>query len=317
MPYTRPGFSKCTGEVEHLYFMRMRFAPRSIGHFLLPALRLILPLLVLIALPGPAAAGSLVADQVTGGDLLASPRFLKAAPAGGETVAQDAGTSRATALVRAAAQRIRDLPGSDDPLESVNRYAHEFNAFLRRHLLEPVSVMYLDMTSQQVQTGVANVFANLREPMTLTSNLLLGETDAANDAATRFVVNTTAGLGGFYDRAAENGIPRRPMSLEEVLCRAGVPAGPYVVLPILGPGTVRDAAGRLGTLFVQYVVLGPIYVPYRVVDIAVQYVSLREQLRFIESHSLDTYIAHRSAYRQLSARLGCEGQAMQSELFGQ
>lgn len=204
-----------------------------------------------------------------------------------------------------------------DPLEPFNRYAYEFNGFLRRHLLEPATDAYLEATSRPVQKGIWNVFANLREPMTIASNLLLGDTQGANHATTRFLINTTAGLGGYYDRAAEDGYPRKQRTLEEVFCRYGVPAGPYVVLPILGPATARDGAGRVTTLFIQYIVLGPIYIPYRVSDIVVQYVELREQLRFVERGALDPYAAQRSAHMQIHRQNACDEQAMHSELFGQ
>jgi phospholipid-binding lipoprotein MlaA len=206
---------------------------------------------------------------------------------------------------------------NDDRFEWINRQAHEFNGFLRRHLLEPVTEAYLQVASRPVQKGISNVFANLREPMTIASNLLLGDTQGATHATTRFVINTTAGLGGFYDQAAEDGYARRPRVLEEVLCRYGAPAGPYVVLPVLGPATVRDAAGKITTLFIQYVVLGPVYIPYRLSDIVVQYVELREQLRFIESNAIDPYSAQRSAHMQIHNRLACDGQAVHIELFGQ
>jgi phospholipid-binding lipoprotein MlaA len=204
-----------------------------------------------------------------------------------------------------------------DPYEAINRVAYEFNIFLRTNLLEPVTQIYLDLTTRDVQTGVANVFANLREPITIASNLLLGDIDGASDAGARFVINTTAGLGGYYDPATERGYPRKVRTLEEVFCRYGVPEGPYVVLPVLGPATVRDAVGRVTTLVTLYGILGPVYVPYRIGDIAVQYVDRRDQLRFIESLSIDPYASVKSAHLQIT-RMTCDERTdAQIQLFGQ
>jgi phospholipid-binding lipoprotein MlaA len=217
------------------------------------------------------------------------------------------------------AQLRRDPPPAEhnDPYERVNRYAHEFNTFLRINLLDPVTQAYLDLTSPPVQKGVANVFANLREPITVASNLLLGDLDGATEAGARFVINTTIGLGGYHDPATEQGYPRKVRTLEEVLCRYGVPEGPYVVLPVLGPATVRDAVGRITTLVTLYGALGPVYVPYRLGDIAVQYVDRREQLRFVESLSIDPYASVKSAHLQIS-RMTCDERTdAQIQLFGQ
>jgi phospholipid-binding lipoprotein MlaA len=164
---------------------------------------------------------------------------------------------------------------------------------------------------------VSNVFANLREPITIASNLLLGDAASAGSATARFLINTTAGLGGYYDAATGHGYPHRPRGLEDVLCRYSVPDGPYVVLPILGPATVRGAAGRITTLVILYFALGPIYIPYRITDIAVQYVDLRDQLRYIDSTSIDVYATHKSAHLQ-THKLACEQQTEAgSQLFGQ
>lgn len=241
--------------------------------------------------------------------ILASPTFL--APAHSDA------RSRAVVSERRPAADHRDELEEIDPYEGINRLAHGFNGLVRRHLLEPIAQEWLAASERETQQGVANVFANLREPLTIANNLLLGDLEGASNATFRLAVNTTAGVGGYYDVAAEMGAPRQPRTFEEVLCIYGVPAGPYTVLPVLGPGTVRDAAGRIATLLVSYSVLGPIYIPYRVSDIIVQYVGVREQLKFIDSISVDPYTAQKSATLQVR-RMTCEGQsAALIQLFGQ
>lgn len=266
-----------------------------------------------------AGGGALAADPASDAawqELLAEPGFLIPAAAPG-SLTLPGPSSLQPAQARRSVPVTPPSPDNPDPFEAVNRYAHEFNAFLRQHLLEPVTLTYLEHTTKPVQQGIANVFANLREPITIASNLLLGDVDGASNATTRFLINTTAGIGGYYDAAAEQGYRRQVRTLEEVLCRYAAPAGPYVVLPVLGPATVRDAVGRVTTLVVLWGVLGPVYVPYRLTDIAVQYVELREQLRFIESMSIDPYAAHKSAHMQLSG-LRCDQRTeAQMQLFGQ
>ncbi|MBI3707063.1 MAG: VacJ family lipoprotein [Proteobacteria bacterium] len=251
-------------------------------------------------------------------ELLADPAFLVRSDSqeirrGG---ARNAVYLRDAAATSRTAEILDELQAID-PYESVNRYAYEINAFLRRYLLDPVALTYLQYTNRPVQHGVSSVFANLREPMTIINNLLLGDVAQAGNATYRFGINTTIGIGGYYDVAADLGVPRHLRTLEEVLCRYGIPAGPYVVLPVIGPGTVRDAVGRVTTLLILYTVLGPIYIPYRITDIAVQYVDLREQLRFIDSISIDPYTGQKSAHLQIS-KLRCrERTEAQIQLFGQ
>lgn len=268
--------------------------------------------LAVLCWTGPLAAQALPAasdTDVTIHRILASPAFLFP---GGSNAKSQTSASRS----RPAGDH-RDELEEIDPYEGLNRLAHGFNGLIRRHLLEPIAQEWLATTERETQQGVANVFANLREPLTIANNLLLGDLDGASNATLRLVVNTTAGIGGYYDVAAEMGAPRQPRTFEEVLCIYGVPAGPYTVLPVLGPGTVRDAVGRITTLLVSYTVLGPVYIPYRVSDIIVQYVGVREQLKFIDSISVDPYTAQKSATLQVR-RMTCEGQsAALIQLFGQ
>jgi phospholipid-binding lipoprotein MlaA len=250
-------------------------------------------------------------------DIISDPRFLAPVDA---RAPMSRKVSEAYPAISPKGSRVSqhlDELQAIDPYEGINRFAHGFNALLRRHLLDPVALEWLESTERSTQEGVSNVFANLREPITIVNNLLLGDLDGASNATYRFAINTTAGVGGYYDVASDLGATRRPRTLEEVLCIYGVPAGPYAVVPVLGPGTVRDAAGRLTTLLVSYSVLGPIYIPYRISDIIIQYVGVREQLKFIDSISVDSYTAQKSATLQVR-RMSCEGQsAALIRLFGQ
>jgi phospholipid-binding lipoprotein MlaA len=189
---------------------------------------------------------------------------------------------------------LRAAIDADDPLEKFNRLMFALNDGLRQSALYPVTSFYLRATTPSFQQGVRNFFANLREPVTVASSLLEGQFGDAGIAATRFGINSTVGIVGVLDPASRMGFPTNPRDLEEALCVYGLPSGPYLVLPIFGPGTVRDAAGRISTLVAYYEAMGTtIYVPYRLTDIAVRSIDVQKQLDRLNATSGDPYIAQR------------------------
>lgn len=205
----------------------------------------------------------------------------------------------------------------NDPAEELNRLAHQLNQEVRRLVLEPVSDAYIAATSAPVRMGMANVFSNLREPVWLAGHVLKGDWSAAETTAARFAINTTAGLGGVYDQAAEHGLAARKATLDEVFCHYGIGPGPYIVLPVLGPSSVRDATGRALTIMAQYAVLGAFILPYRVVDVTLQYIEVRDELRSMEQQALDAYAAERSVFMQLQ-KLSCDERLdIESRIFAQ
>jgi phospholipid-binding lipoprotein MlaA len=128
-----------------------------------------------------------------------------------------------------------------DPLERMNRATHRFNVSVDRAVLRPVAVGYRKHVPQVVQTGVNNFLDHLAYTTTIVNDLLqLKVTDTLIDIG-RFTVNSTLGLGGILDPASHFGIPRNDEDFGQTLGRWGVPSGPYVVLPFLGPSSVRDA----------------------------------------------------------------------------
>jgi phospholipid-binding lipoprotein MlaA len=204
---------------------------------------------------------------------------------------------------------LRKLDGND-PLEPFNRLMFRLNRGLQAKVLDPVSNLYLEQTSPGVQLGVGNFFRNLREPATFASSALEGQLSDAGTAAARFGINTTLGIAGFRDPATDLGFIVRPRNFEETLCTYGVPSGPYMVLPILGPATLRDAAGRVATVVMYFEVMGaPVYVPYRVSDITVQYANIKEKMALMDKLSPDPYASQKALY--LAVRdLNCGGQAV-------
>lgn len=130
-----------------------------------------------------------------------------------------------------------------DPLEPMNRKVTAFNDVVDGAVLKPVATVYRDITPDPLRTGVNNFFENLRDVWSfINASLQLRPREAAENFL-RFNVNTFLGVGGLFDVASEIGLERTRLDFGQTLGRWGVPSGPYLVLPIFGPSTVRDAAG--------------------------------------------------------------------------
>lgn len=129
-----------------------------------------------------------------------------------------------------------------DPWEPVNRGVSEFNDSVDAVLLKPVSRLYKDHVPPLLRTGVANVFGNLSDAWSAVNNLLQFKLQNAEESLARFHINTMFGLFGIFDVASELNIDRHTEDFGQTLGHWGVPAGPYMVLPLLGPSTLRDTA---------------------------------------------------------------------------
>lgn len=127
-----------------------------------------------------------------------------------------------------------------DPLEPFNRGVYKFNDALDRTVVKPVATAYRDVTPQLVRRGIGNFFANLEDAWSFVNNVLQFKGVAAADSFMRVTVNTFFGLGGILDVATEMRIDRHTEDFGQTLGHWGVGAGPYIVLPILGPSTLRD-----------------------------------------------------------------------------
>lgn len=133
----------------------------------------------------------------------------------------------------------------DDPFESVNRVTFAFNDYLDRYLLKPVAKGYRKITPDFAEEGIGNFFDNLSEPLNILNNLLQGKPADAGTDGLRLLVNTTVGIFGFIDIGSRIGLDRHDEDFGQTLGVWGADSGPYLVLPFLGPSTVRDAIGRV------------------------------------------------------------------------
>ncbi|MDO4233299.1 MAG: VacJ family lipoprotein [Lautropia sp.] len=131
-----------------------------------------------------------------------------------------------------------------DPLQAYNRIMHNFNDKADRYALKPIAQAYDFVVPDAVQLVVRNVFSNLGDVWNGVNNLLQWKPKDALVDVSRFVVNTTLGLGGLGDVATAIGLEKHNEDFGQTLGRWGVPAGPYFVIPLLGPSTVRDTLAR-------------------------------------------------------------------------
>ncbi len=132
-----------------------------------------------------------------------------------------------------------------DPWESWNRAVFRFNTELDKALVKPVVRTYQRITPDVVESAITNFFANLRDVGIFCNDLLQGKLADAGVDAGRLIMNTTLGLGGLFDIATEAGLTKHDEDFGQTLGRWGVPPGPYLMLPVLGPSTLRDTAALL------------------------------------------------------------------------
>jgi phospholipid-binding lipoprotein MlaA len=133
------------------------------------------------------------------------------------------------------------MPRKDDPYENFNRRMYSFNAFADRVAIRPVAVGYRKITNETTRRLISNFFANIESPITIANDLLQANPKEAFKATTRLVINTTVGILGLFDPASEMSIDASTTDLGVTLAKWGVPEGPYLVLPLFGSTTVREA----------------------------------------------------------------------------
>ncbi|MGE8499668.1 MAG: VacJ family lipoprotein [Pseudomonas sp.] len=186
----------------------------------------------------------------------------------------------------------------EDPWEGFNRAIFRFNDTLDTYALKPLAQGYQAVTPKFLEDGVHNVFGNLGDVGNLANNLLQGKVHDAGVDTSRVLLNTTIGLLGFFDVAKEMGLNKTDEDFGQTLGVWGLDSGPYLVLPLLGPSSVRDAAGRLPDSLLQpYPYMD--HVPTRNVTRGVNVVDTRASLLSAERLvGGDKYIFIRNAYLQ-------------------
>ncbi|USX20770.1 VacJ family lipoprotein [Oxalobacteraceae bacterium OTU3REALA1] len=192
-------------------------------------------------------------------------------------------------------------PNPRDPYESYNRAVFSFNDTVDTYALKPVATVYRDVTPSFVQTGVGNFFGNLGDAWTAVNNLLQGKGEAGMTDVTRFALNSTLGILGLFDIASEAGLQKHKEDFGQTLGTWGVSSGPYLMLPLLGPSTVRDTvalpADFAGNIWSYKT---PVYL--RNIGTGVNLVDTRASLldatSMLEDAALDRYEFIRDGYLQ-------------------
>jgi phospholipid-binding lipoprotein MlaA len=192
-------------------------------------------------------------------------------------------------------------PNPRDPYEGFNRAMFKFNDTIDQAALKPAATAYRNVLPSFVQTGVNNFFGNLSDAWSAVNNLLQGKGQAGMSDFERFTLNTSFGLFGFLDFATPAGLPKHNEDFGQTLGYWGVPSGPYLMLPLLGPSTVRDTAALpvdiAGDIW-RY--KDPVYIRNigtvtRVVD---QRANLLDASNLLEEAALDRYEFVRDGYLQ-------------------
>jgi phospholipid-binding lipoprotein MlaA len=142
-------------------------------------------------------------------------------------------------------------PDPSDRFERVNRSVYSFNHAIDHAVVRPAARGYVKITPAPVRRSISNFFSNLDYPITIVNDFLQGKFHDGLSDVGRFGVNTVIGIGGLFDPASHWGLEKHNEDFGLTLARWGVHPGPYLMLPILGPSTVRDAPGRVADRFVS------------------------------------------------------------------
>ena len=194
---------------------------------------------------------------------------------------------------------ISDISANEinDPYENLNRKTYQFNENLDEKIAKPIAEIYSKFPLP-IKSGVTNFFNNLEEVDTFINQLLQGKPKESLNDLTRFIINSTIGLAGFIDVASKIGLERHEEDFGQTLGVWGVGQGPYIMLPVLGPSTLRDTLSRPVSSFLSvtfHMTEADVNIALKSIDA----VETRERLLEVESLlSGDKYSFVKDAYIQ-------------------
>lgn len=202
-------------------------------------------------------------------------------------------------------EAVEEFRKFNDPAEPTNRAIFEFNRLFDKAILKPLATAYRDFTPQFFQDAVGNVLANLKAPIVFMNDVLQGEAARAGQTVARFVINSTIGVAGIGDPAKDMGLPPHGEDFGQTLAVWGVPEGPYMMLPLLGPSNPRDVVGLVADFLADPLNLWAtntnrdwiVYSRTGVTAIDRRARSI-DSLDDLEKSSLDFYATIRSLYRE-------------------
>lgn len=210
----------------------------------------------------------------------------------------------AASLLTACASTGSSDPEINDPYEKTNRAIWGFNRTVDKAVTRPVSSAYRTVIPKAPRQGISNIYRNLTEPLSFVNNILQGDIGAAGTTLSRFVINSTIGLGGLLKASDKIGIEYQKEDFGQTLAVWGINEGPYLVLPFLGPSNGRDAVGTIGDFFGEPVNIGIAELDEKgllLAKLTLEVIDSRARLHStIESlyEENDPYAFARAAYRQ-------------------
>ncbi|HEY3887885.1 MAG TPA: VacJ family lipoprotein [Caulobacteraceae bacterium] len=247
----------------------------------------------LIAAGGPVIAQTARAHDASNADGQAAGPGL-ADPAAPDPAATAPVSDSATGLI-------------PDPWSGPNHTSYRVTRAIDRAAIAPVIRTYVRVVPTPVRTGLDNAINNLDEPRTVANDVLQGRFKPAGKATARFVINSTVGVAGLVDVASRIGIEKHESDFGQTLGRYGVKSGPYIFVPLAGPSSLRDGAGRLVDIFADPLGLlvgglGTVFGDVRAgVGAVTERTSADDQLKQVDSTFTDPYASIRSVYSQQRA----------------
>lgn len=205
-----------------------------------------------------------------------------------------------------------------DPWEGFNRAMYSFNDMLDRAAIKPLAQGYNAIVPAPVNKGVSNFFSNLGDVTSAINNLLQFKVERAVSDLGRVVVNTTIGVGGLFDVASNMDLPKYGEDFGQTLGTWGAASGPYLVLPLIGPSSGRDAVGVVVDWFtdpVTYVEDDTARWGLRGLDLVDTRADLLNASRVVDQAALDPYAFVRDAYLQRRNSAVHDGNVNEEELF--
>ena len=203
-----------------------------------------------------------------------------------------------------------------DPIEPINRGIYSFNSTFDHYLFKPIAKGYDFVVPGPIKTGVTNVFQNVSDVQSLVSDALQLKGAKFGDDLGRVMLNTTFGIAGIFDLATPMGIERGNEDIGQTLGYWGIGAGPYLVIPFLGPSSLRDAVGRYGDAQinpVSFVSSVPVRNSLTGLSVVDARVGLFPAEDLLNQAALDKYTFLRSAYLQRRQSLVLDGKRPKEE----
>jgi phospholipid-binding lipoprotein MlaA len=198
-----------------------------------------------------------------------------------------------------------------DPWEVYNRHMADFNDRADKYVLEPVARGYTNVVPTPVRDCIGNIFRNIGDVGNAINDLLQGKPAEASSDICRVAINTTVGLLGCFDVATKVGLTRSNEDFGQTFGRWGIGPGPYFVLPILGPSTVRDAIGRVADIYTDPLTYNTWDQAYSIAAWSLRLIDVRAGLldatKLLEGAALDKYQFVRDGYLQRRRNLIYDG----------